>query len=128
MRRWPAALGGVAVGAAGLAVALGGIGLAESVLTGGQTREWCEGTKGYDSPTGGELERCVRERDNHHVVAPDEHRVEFYRKDSGGGRYEPHPWPLDGEDVEVDFAEDGVTITGEGISATYPSSVYDDAR
>lgn len=128
MRRWPAALGGVAVGAAGLAVALGGIGLAESVLTGGQTREWCEGTAGYDSPAGGPLERCVRERDNRNIVAADEHLVEFYRKDSGGGRYEPHPWPLDGEDVEVDFGEDGVTITGEGISATYPSSVYDDAR
>lgn len=110
-------------------MALGGIGLGESVLTGGQTREWCEGTKGYDSPTGGELERCIRERDDRNLVAPDEHLIEFYRGESGGARYEPHPWPLDGDEVEVDFGENGVTVSdGAGVSATYPNSVYDDAR
>ena len=127
-RRWPYLAGGVAVGAATLALTVGAVGVVESTLIGGQTREWCEGTAGYDSPAGGPLERCVRERDNRNVVAADEHLVEFYRKDSGGERYEPHPWPLHVEEVEVDFGEDGVTITGDGVSATYPNSVYDDAR
>lgn len=105
--------------------------MAESTLTGGQTRQWCEGTKGYDSPTGGELERCVRERDNANLVAPDEHLVEFYRKDSDGLRVEAHSWPVDGNgvEVEVEFGDDDVTvINGSGVRASYPNSVFDDAR
>ena len=52
----------------------------------------------------------------------------FYYADSGGLRYEAHPWPLDGE-VEVDFGDGEVTLRNDaGMSATYPDEVYRDAR
>lgn len=103
--------------------------MAESVLTDGQTQEWCEGSAGYDSPTAGALERCVRERDNANLVAPDEHLVEFYREDSGGVRHEAHPWPVDGNGVKVEFGDESVTVTNDvGVRATYPNSVFDDSR
>lgn len=125
---WWAAATGVLVGAAGLGLLVVGVGTTEHLLVGGETREWCEGTKGYDS-NHGPVERCVRERDETHVIASDEHVIELYRGESGGDRYEVHAWPLRGEDVEVDFAEDSVTVRdGHGISATYPNSVFDDAR
>ena len=54
--------------------------------------------------------------------------MEFYYADSGGLRYEAHPWPLDGE-VEVDFGDGEVTLRNDaGMSATYPDEVYRDAR
>lgn len=127
-RLLPAALGGVVAGAAGLGVLLGGVGTAEAVLVGGQTQEWCEGTQGYDN-NHGPVERCVRERRNVNAIASDERVVELYRAESGGVRYETHPWPLTGQDVEVSFDEDSVTVSDDhGVSATYPNSVYDDAR
>ena len=127
-RPWGWALAGVVVGAAGLGIGLGSVGVAEYVLVGGETREWCEGTKGYDS-NHGPVERCVRERHETHLVADDEHVVELYRKESGGARYEVHPWPLTGQQVEVEFGDDSVTVSdGHGISATYPNSVFDDVR
>lgn len=122
------ALGGIAAGAAGLAVVLGGIGTAEHVLVGGETQEWCEGTQGYDGNHGA-VERCVRERRNSNVVAADEHLVELYRAESGGDRYDVHAWPLTGQDIDVTFDDDSVTVSdGHGVSATYPNSVFDDTR
>ena len=121
-------MAGLLTGAAGLGVAIASIGVAESVLVGGETREWCEGKQGYDS-NHGPVERCVRERHETHLVADDEHVVELYRKESGGARYEVHPWPLTGQQVEVEFGDDSVTVSdGHGISATYPNSVFDDVR
>lgn len=125
---WPAAVGGLLVGVVGLGLVLGGIGVAEDVLGGGGTREWCEGTQGYDSAHG-PTERCVRERDDDNLVASDEHLIELYRAETGGDRFEVHAWPLRGEDVEVDFDEDSVTVRdGHGVSATYPNAVFDDTR
>ena len=81
-----------------------------------------------DDPTVTVRERCVRERDNRNLVAPDEHLVEFYYRHTGGVRYEPHPWPLSGE-VEVEFGDGEVTLRNDaGMSATYPDEVYRDAR
>ena len=126
VRRWPAALGGCAAGAAGLLLVVGAVGLAESVLVGGQTREWCEALT--DDPTVTVQERCVRERDNVNIVASDEHLVEFYYRHTGGVRYEPHPWPLSGE-VEVEFGDGEVTLRNDaGMAATYPDEVFHDAR
>ena len=122
------ALGGVVGGTACLALALGSVGVAEDVLVGGQAREWCEGKRGYDS-NHGPIERCVRERDDDNLVASDEHLIELYRAGSGGDRFEVHAWPLRGEDIEVDFDEDSVTVRdGHGVSATYPNTVFDDTR
>lgn len=127
-RTWPAALAGLLTGVAGLGLVLGGIGLVEDHAVGGETREWCEGTEGYDSHHG-PVERCVRERDDPKLVASDEHHIELYRAGSDGARYEFHPWPVRGHDVEVDFGADGVTVSDEhGVRAYYPNSVYEDTR
>lgn len=127
-RRWLALLAGVVVGVGGVSLCAGAVFAAETSLTGGQTREWCEGDKGYDGPNG-PLERCVRERDDTNLLADDEHTIEFYREDSGGDRYEAHAWPLDGDDVRVEFGDDSVTVTtAGGMTATYPNSVFDDSR
>ena len=108
-------MAGLLTGAAGLGVAIASIGVAESVLVGGETREWCEGKQGYDS-NHGPIERCVRERANHNLIASDEHDIELYRKETG-------------QQVEVEFGDDSVTVSdGHGISATYPNSVFDDVR
>ena len=80
-------MAGLLTGAAGLGVAIASIGVAESVLVGGETREWCEGKQGYDS-NHGPIERCVRERANHNLIASDEHDIELYRKESGGDRFD----------------------------------------
>ncbi|WP_084449816.1 hypothetical protein [Janibacter indicus] len=126
VRRWPAALGGLAAGSVGLLLVVGAVGVAESVLAGGQTHEWCEELT--DDPTVTVRERCVRERDNRNLVAPDEHLVEFYYSDTGGVRFEPHPWPLSGE-VDVEFGDGSVTLRNDaGMTTTYPDEVFRDAR
>lgn len=126
VRRWPAALGGLAAGSVGLLLVVGAVGVAESVLAGGQKQEWCEELT--DDPTVTVRERCVRERDNRNLVAPDEHLVEFYYSDTGGVRFEPHPWPLSGE-VDVEFGDGSVTLRNDaGMTATYPDEVFRDAR
>lgn len=123
-----AALGGLLAGVLSLGLALTAIGTAEYVLIGGETHEWCEGSRGYDG-NHGPIERCVRERHNTNLVADDEHVIELYSKESGGDRYEVHAWPLRGQDVEVEFREDSVRVRdGHGVSATYPNSVFDDTR
>ena len=120
------ALGGLATGATAVLALAGAVGIAESHLVGGRTQQWCEELT--DDPTVTVRERCARERVNTNVVAPDQHVVEFYYADSGGLRYEAHPWPLDGE-VEVDFGDGEVTLRNDaGMSATYPDEVYRDAR
>ncbi len=126
-RPWATALGGVTVGAAGLAIVLGGVGTAEHLLVGGETREWCEGSQGYES-NHGPVERCVRERSNPNLVAPDEHVVELHTA-AAADRFETHPWPVTGQDVDVEFTAGSVTVRDEhGVSASYPSSAFDDAR
>ncbi len=125
---WRAAVGGLLAGMAGLGLVIVTIGTAEHLLLGGETRVWCEGTRGYDG-NHGPVERCVRERHDTNLVASDEHLIELYRKESGGDRYEVHAWPLRGQDVEVDFTADSVTVRdGHGVSATYPNTVFDDTR
>lgn len=133
-RGWRRFGGGTVLGAAVAVVALGllvvGTGLVEGTVhrTGETEQSWCEGSRGYDSPQG-PLERCVREQTITHLVAADRHEIQFYRADSGGVRFEPHPWPLDGSGIDVEFDDDGVTVTNDaGMSATYPNSVFDDAR
>lgn len=131
---WRHVGGGALLGAAVAVVVLGllvaGTGLVEgTVPTTGETEQsWCEGSPGYDSNQG-PLERCVREQTITHLVAADRHEIQFYRAASGATRHEPHPWPLDGSGIEVEFDDDGVTVTNDaGMSATYPNSVFDDAR
>ncbi len=126
-RRWSTVLGAAAAGAAGTLLLLMGGATLEHLLVGGETRQWCEGTQGYDGPNG-PLERCVRERDDGNLLADDVHRLELHRADVPE-RYARQPWPFGGEDVEVDFGPDSVTVTdGDGVTVTYPNSLYDDGR
>ena len=54
--------------------------------------------------------------------------MEFYYGDTGGVRFEPHPWPLSGE-VEVEFGDGEVTLHNDAdMTATYPDEVFRDAR
>lgn len=124
-RRWR--LGCLAAGAVAVLLALVIATAIEESLVGGHTRHWCEGTQGYESPNGA-IERCVRERENHNLLADDRHQMEMYRGGSPG-RYEAHPWPFRGDDVTVDFRPDSVRVSDDaGVSVTYPNSVFDDSR
>ena len=117
---------GFATGVTAVLALAGAVGIAESHLVGGRTQQWCEELT--DDPTVTVRERCVRERDNRNLVAPDEHLVEFYYGDTGGVRFEPHPWPLSGE-VEVEFGDGEVTLRNDAdMTATYPDEVFRDAR
>ena len=126
-RRWPLAVGCLLAGAVAVLFALVAAAAVEQSLVGGQTRHWCEGTQGYDSPTG-PVERCVREREDHNLLADDRHQLELYRGGSPD-RYDAQPWPFRGDDVEVGFGANSVRVSDDaGVSVTYPNSVFDDSR
>ena len=126
-RRWRLAVGCFVAGAVAVLLVLVAAAALEQSLVGGHTRHWCEGTRGYDSPTGA-IERCVREREDHNLVADDRHQVELYRGGSPD-RYDAQPWPVRGDEITVVFEPDGVRVSDvEGTTVTYPNSLFDDSR
>ncbi|WP_068255750.1 hypothetical protein [Janibacter corallicola] len=121
------AVGCLVAGALAVLLALTATSVLETLLVGGQTRHWCEGTRSYESPSG-PVQRCVRERDDHNLVVDDRHRLELYRGGSPD-RYDAQPWPFRGKEITVAFEPDGVRVSdAEGTTVTYPNSLYDDSR
>ncbi|NYF98610.1 hypothetical protein [Janibacter cremeus] len=130
-RRWPAAVGGAIAAAFTLLLLAAVIFVAETVLLGGTTRQWCE-----ESPTfevGGKVAtRCVRERVDTNLVASDVHDIEFFLTfdvPPPSTRFQPEPWPLAESDVEITFTDGEVTVgNARSMSSTYPDEVYEDTR